>query len=79
MERKRIFMEDDCLQHDSTYPGIRGWWKEKFPGRDFYKDYSSVESTEVDHGDSFERKIILDDIVYEIWHSFDGYSVFQQV
>lgn len=74
-KRKVIFREDDALKYDTTYPGIRGWWKDRFPDRNFDKDWEAAEPTEVDGGDHFIRSMTIYGIEYEVCGSYDGYSV----
>ncbi len=72
---KKVFSEDECLRHDPDYPGIGGWWMERFPGRKFYDDWKAAEPSEVDGGDHFTRTIQIGSVVLEVVNSFDGYHV----
>lgn len=70
MTRTLLFVEDDALRNDPTYPGIDGWWRERF-GRPFYPDWIAAQATEQDLGDHFERTVCG----YIVTNSFDGYTV----
>jgi hypothetical protein len=70
-----LFIEDECLRHDRDYPGIRGWWEQQFPGREFRLDWDRAIATEQDHGDHFTRSIPIDGWTYVVVNSFDGYAV----
>lgn len=57
MPQKLLFQEDECLRKDPTYPGVRAWYREQFDSN-FDKDWDDAESSEVDQGDTFWRKIV---------------------
>lgn len=78
MTRVRLFTDDDCLHHDPTYPGIRGWWRDTF-GVEFKECWDSAEATELDFGDSFERQITIQERKIFVTFSFDGYHVDEKV
>lgn len=76
MPRVKLFIEDDCLQHDPTYPGAKGWWKDTFVDS-FDDHWNSAVSTEEDFGDSFHRKVTVKGRNIVIISSYDGISIYE--
>ena len=75
----KLFREDECLRNDPTYPGIRGWWRDKFPGSSFDQDWIAAALTERDYGDHFLRTIVMRGKSYEVTNSVDGFSVVELI